>query len=170
MKVCLAYKCLSLKEQQQVLAKEFFFQGDFEYYADLKELAIANQDEFYMELKQVLKAAKGWNTERILLKLIEEENDLAEILEFVRNNPSYIETYVDQLVEHFPEKVIEIFAEYIKASAKGSSNRREYQRVCRKIKKFKKSAGQPKQIELIDELRSLYKKRPAFLDELGKIK
>lgn len=165
-----AYKFLSLKAEQQSLAKELLFAGDFEYYQDLKQLAQKNQEEFYFNLKQELKMRKGWNTTRIFLRLIEEENDLEEILDFVREDPSYIEEYAERLVDQFKEEVIEIYKRCIHTKARTSSNRREYQRVCHIIKKYKKIAGKPNQVELINELMGLYNKRPAFLDELGKMK
>ena len=74
----------------------------------------------------------------IFLKLLEEENDLGEILEFVRNNPSYIEDYAEKLVKRFKEEVIDIYKEYIESVARTSSNRKHYQGVCYKIKRFKK--------------------------------
>ena len=165
-----AYLFLSLKEEQQQLAKELLFAGNFEYYQDLKQLAQENQREFYINIKQELKMKKGWNTTRIFLRLIEEENDLEEILEFVRDDPSYIEDYAEKLVNQFKEEVIEIYKSFIHSVAKTSSNRRNYQGVCHIIKKYKKIAGKLKQVELINELMDLYKKRPAFLDELEKLK
>ena len=56
-----AYKFLSLKEEQQKLAKELFLKGDFDYYKDLKELNLENYEEFYTTLKQELKSRDGWN-------------------------------------------------------------------------------------------------------------
>ncbi|MEK4870268.1 SWIM zinc finger family protein [Niallia sp. FSL W8-1348] len=167
-----AYTFLALKEEQQVLAKELLLAGDFEYYRDLKELAKENQDvsSFYRSIKNELKTEKGWHTNRIFLKLIEEENDLEEMLDFVENNPSYIEDYAEKLVKVFKEEVIEIYKKYIHSIASISSNRRAYQGVCHKITRYKKIAGKPQQVELINELIGLYKKRPAFIDELGKIK
>lgn len=164
-----AYKCLGLKKEQQTLARELLLQGDFEYYQDLKELAAENQKEFYTHLKQELKAAKGWTTSRIFLKLIEKENDLEEMLKLVQENPGYIENYAEKLVNYFKEDVINIYKEYIISAARTSSNRRDYQGVCSKIARYKKIAGKPKQEELISELKGLYRKRPAFIDELGKI-
>lgn len=164
-----AYKNLQLKEEQQALAKELLLDGDFDFYKDLKELATGNHEVFYSNLKQELKAGKGWHSSRLFLKLIEEENDLDELLDFVRENPRYIEDYAEKLGKHFKEEVIEVYKRYIKSTASTSSNRRDYQGVCHKIKRYKKIAGKPNQVELINELMSLYKKRPAFIDELGKI-
>ncbi|WP_318503087.1 hypothetical protein [Bacillus sp. T3] len=165
-----AYKSLSLKKEQSQLAKELLLAGDFDYYHDLKEIAQEeHQGDFYTKLKEELKTEKGWNHRDIFLKMIEFENDLEEMLEFVRKNPSYIENYSKKLSQQYKEEVIEIYQKYITSIARNSSNRREYQGVCRKIKEYKKIAGKPKQVDLINELMSLNKKRPAFLDELGKL-
>lgn len=165
-----AYKKLHLKEEQQALAKELFFDGYFEYYQDLKELAKSNFDEFYTNLKIELKAGKGWNHESFFLKIIEEENDIDEIMNFVRSNPRYVEDYAKILVVHFKEEVLEIYNNYIKAKASSASNRKEYQGICQKIKKYKEVAGATKQEEIINELMDIYKKRPAFIDELGRVR
>lgn len=163
-----ALKSLSLKEEQNILAKELFFNGDFDYYQDLKKLA-ANQSEFYTNLKLELKKEKGWHASSLFLKLIEEENDLEEILKFVKDNPIYIEDYAEKLVKPFEEDTIEIYTNFIKSTASTSSNRRDYQGVCHKLTRYKKIAGKQKQVELINEFKVLYRRRPAFIDELGKI-
>jgi uncharacterized Zn finger protein len=163
-----AYKSLSLKEEQQILAKELLFDGNFDYYHILKEMA-ENQVEFYTNLKHELKTSKRRDMNRIFLKLVEEEHDLEEILDFVRANPAYIEVYDKKLVKHFKEEIIEIYQKYIHSVARQSSNRKDYKGVCQKITRYKKLSGKPKQQELISELMVLYKKRPAFIDELGKL-
>jgi hypothetical protein len=91
-------------------------------------------------------------------------------MEFVRRNPERIETYAEMLLDQHKEEVIEIYMEIIKSSAKSSSNRKEYKVICRKIKAYEKIAGKQNQTDLINELRNMYLKRPAFIDELGKIK
>lgn len=164
-----ALKSLSRKEEQRILAKELFLAGDFDYYQELKELATNNLDEFYTDLKLELKKGKGWYTTRLFLNLIEKENDLEEILEFVKSNPRYIEDYAEKLVNHFEEDAIEIYKKYIEAAASASSNRRDYQRVCQKLKGYKKIAGKQRQVEFKKELKALYRRRPAFIDELGRV-
>ncbi|WP_053362329.1 hypothetical protein [Bacillus sp. FJAT-27251] len=127
-----AYQALSLKEEQQGLAMELFLNGDFNYYGDLKELA-GDQDELYASLKHELKSRKGWQITGLFQQLIEQENDLEEILVFVRRNPQYIETYAEKLSDEYKQEVIEIYREYIKSAANAASNRKAYQRVCKKI-------------------------------------
>lgn len=166
-----AYKSLSQKDEQQSLAKELLLDGNFEYYQELKDLVSEDQDQeaFYTNLKHELKTGKAWQISGIFLKLIEQENDLEEMLGFVRDNPSYIERYAEKLVKPYKIEVIEIYKESIKLTARTSSKRKDYQGVCYQIMRYKKIAGKSKQMELINELMSLYKNRPAFIDELSKI-
>ncbi len=165
-----AYKELSLKEEQEKLAKELFLHGDFEYYSQLKELNTGDKEDFYNSLKQELKKDKNWSRRDIYLELIVAENDLDEIMEVVRENPRNIEDYADMLADKFRDEVIDIYKKHIKLSACASSDRRRYQEVCGILKRYKKIAGRKSQEELINELSDLYRKRPAFVDELSKIK
>ena len=66
--------------------------------------------------------------------------------------------------------MIEIYHHYIQSATSSSSNRKDYQRVCKIIQKYKKVAGPEQQENMISRLSDLYQKRPAFVDELSKIK
>jgi len=166
----MAYKELSLKEEQEKLAKELLFDGDFEYYKELKALVTGDKGVFYNKLKQELKNYNSWKGRGIYLKLIIEENDLYEIMEFVRENPENIEEYADILVDKFEDEVVEIYKNYIKSEAESSSCRSHYKGVCRILRKYEKIAGKESQKRVLNELSALYRRRPAFLDELSKIK
>ena len=163
-----AYKELSLKEEQQVLAKELFMSGDFEYYEELKAL-VKNHTQFYAHLKQELQKETGWKARNLLKRLIEEENDIAEMMELVRETPKLVEQYASELVVPFKDEIQEIYAKYIKMAAHAASDRRRYQDVCRIIRRYEKVAGENLRDELVNELKDIYKRKPAFLDELGKI-
>ncbi|MCG7336612.1 hypothetical protein MHZ95_15180 [Sporosarcina sp. ACRSM] len=163
-----AYKELTLKDEQQTLAKELFLNGDFEYYAELKELA-ENHAQFYAHLKQELQKETGWRAKDLFKRLIEEENDIAEMMELVRENPKPVEQYTSELVGSFKDEIQQIYAKYIKMAAHAASDRRRYQDVCRIIQRFEKVAGKNLREELVKELRDVYKRKPAFLDELSKI-
>ena len=88
---------------------------------------------------------------------------------FVRKSPENIEEYAGMLQEKFSDEVIEIYKEHIKATASFSQNRKDYQRVCGIIKRYKKIVGKKNQETIINELTAFYKKRPAFVDELSKV-
>ncbi|MGO5066820.1 SWIM zinc finger family protein [Clostridium sp. LCP25S3_F8] len=166
----MAYKELSMKSEQKKLAKELLLDGDFNYYKELKELTTEDKKVFYNRLKLELKNKHGCHRKMIYLKIIEEEKDLDEIMEFVRKNPENIGKYASMLVDKFKNEVIEIYKKYIKSEAYHSSNRQEYNEVCTIIRGYKDIAGKENQQEIINELSILYKRKPAFMDELSKIK
>jgi uncharacterized Zn finger protein len=165
-----AYKELSWKDEQEKLARELFMSGEFEYYRELIELTQEDKQDFYYRLKQELKQKNGWSITSLYLRLLEEEQDLDGIMEYVRSNPTSIERYMDLLLENYEEEVIEIFGSYIRSNADLSSNRKQYKSVCKLIKTYKKISGKEKQKILIDELKEKHLRRPAFLDELSKLK
>lgn len=169
-----AYKELSMENEQIELAKELLFAGNFEYYIELKELMNEDSEAFYKNLKSELreseKTVDRYIKKRIFIKLIEYENDLDEILQLLKELPSRVETYGDRLFGKFPEEVIKAYEIYIKNSASIASKRKDYANVCWKINNYEKFAGKGKVTEIVNELMNLYKKRPAFIDELKKIK
>ena len=164
-----AYKNLGMKKEQEDLGTSLLIQGEFEYYKDLKELAY-NKKEFYEDLKQKLKNGKNWKSKYVFIDIIYVENDFDEIMEYVRNNPTSIEAHAEKIKDQFYDEVIGMYKEHIKYGAEGSSNRKQYKGVCAIIKRYKKIAGKDNVKEIVSELKDKYAKRPAFIDELDKIK
>lgn len=165
-----AYKILSMKEEQEKLAKELLLKGNFEFYKDLKELNKEDEKVFYNSLKKELKDKKGFNIKSVYLKLILKENDLDAIMDYVRENTEAIEEFAGILVNKFKDEVIKIYEEHIDELSLFSTNRKQYQDICRRIKKYKKIAGKKNGEKIINKFMISYKKRPAFVDELSKIK
>lgn len=165
-----AYKKLYLKDEQRLLAKQLLFDGNFEYYNELRELNAGDDKEFYNKIKKELKTGKSWHCDSMYLKLILQENDLDEIMEYVKANPRNIESYANMLKTKFKDEVIVIYENHIKIEASNASNRKSYQAVCGIIKRYKTIAGKKNKEDVINELTELYRKKPAFVDELGKIK
>ncbi|GKV64821.1 MULTISPECIES: SWIM zinc finger domain-containing protein [unclassified Sporosarcina] len=161
------YKGLSLREEQAVLAKELFLDGDFDFYQELKMLS-ADPKQSYEQLKQELKAKGNWRSKGLYRQLIEEEHDTAELLEFVRENPEAVETYAKDLIELHENEILKIYKEYIHGIANRSSNRKGYQHVCGIIWRYGKLAGKQMELAVVDELRNRFARKPAFMDELGK--
>ena len=160
-----AYEKLSFKEEQIKLAKELLLDNEFEYYKKLKGL-VDNKEIFYNDIKKELKR----NAKGMYIELIVQEKDLDAIMDFVKETPGYIETYAEILVNKFKDEVIDIYSEFIKKQASCVSDRKAYQGVCGIIKRYKKIAGEENAEKIINEFKILYKKRPAFIDELSKVK
>lgn len=159
------YKQLQSPREQEKLGRELLFDGNFEYYWDLKELASENHTSFYEQLKQELAAENG----RMYLQLIEAEKDVDAILVYVRQKPSVIEEYMRYLMESHELEVVHLFATNVKMIAKGSASRSQYKGVCQILRRFRKIGGNEACASLVEELKVLYKRRPAFMDELSKL-
>ncbi|PLR86789.1 hypothetical protein CVD25_18110 [Bacillus canaveralius] len=99
-----------------------------------------------------------------------EENLTSKLQEYCQRHPSYITDFYPQLTGEFSEEVDALFKDYIEQSAAEASNRKKYYNVCRIIKLYKKACGKIKADGLIEALKQKYERRPAFVDELGKIK
>lgn len=164
-----AYKKLSLKAEQAQLAKEMLFDGHFEYYQELKDLNTGDETEFYDALKAKLKKDTRWQAKNMYVNLIEQEEDTDEIMAYVRENPQSIVKYAELLKDNYADEVVALYNNRIKAAAQFSTKRSAYQDVCSLIRRYKNIAGQDNAVELVHELRVLYKRRPAFVDELSKI-
>lgn len=165
-----AYKALSWKAEQQQLAKELFLDGNFDFYQELKDLSPGNEEALYQGLKQELKTSKAWQAKALYHKLIDDAGDLDELIEYVRENPGSIQTYAGILKDKFNNEVLEIYRAYVKSAAQRSQNRKDYQVVCGIISQYGKIAGLKNQELIIQELRVTYKRKPAFVDELRKVK
>lgn len=159
-----AYKQLKSHEEQMKIGCELLVGGDFEYYWELKELA-EEKAAFYEEVKLEL-AEKNV---RMYVQLIEAENDVDAILEYVREHTSSVQRYLQYLMDSHGEEAIQLFSRHVKEQAEYACNRKQYKEVCQALKRFRKVAGQEAQMKLAEELKQTYKNRPAFLDELGKL-
>jgi hypothetical protein len=163
----IAYKESYNKAEQEKLAKELLFNGDFKYYNELKQIIKTDKKVFYNNLKNEILDIGNVYSKNIYLELIEEENDVDEIMAFVRKNTYYIDAYVDKLKDKFFDEALIIYENYIFDRAKSTSTRKQYREVCKVIKKFKKISG--KSDGIIHKLKTAYHRRPAFIDELNKI-
>ncbi|MHC8515909.1 SWIM zinc finger family protein [Sporosarcina sp. ITBMC105] len=160
-----AYKEMNMSEEQIQTGRELLFAGEFDYYWDLKELAADDFPSFYDHLKKEL----ATSNQRMFLQLIEAENDVDSMLRYVQANPSSIEQFLKYLMDAHKEEAIRLFGTYIKEMADQTYNRSQYRGICQMLRRFKKIGGHIEQIRLIEELKELYKRRPAFIDELSKL-
>ncbi|ULT57724.1 hypothetical protein L1999_03965 [Neobacillus drentensis] len=63
-----------------------------------------------------------------------------------------------------------MFSHYITQSADEATDRKKYRKVCALIKTYKKACGTIASHHLITELMEKHKRRPAFLEELARIR
>ncbi|WP_148039024.1 hypothetical protein [Planococcus salinus] len=76
---------------------------------------------------------------------------------------------MEALLADYPHEVNEIYTAYIYRLIDRASNRKAYWSACQKIKGYKQALGAEAAGVLIEELKFMYPKRKALIDELGKI-
>ena len=160
-----AFKVLGLVEKQKDLAQKLLFEGDFSYYLELKQLG---EIDYNYLIEKTKKQNHGWGN-NIYLKIILHENDLPELLNYVQTKNFEIRNYADLLVTAYPEDVAKIYYQYILSIAAAADNRKKYRSVCNVIQDYRKYTERGKIQQLITELKALYNRKPAFLDELSKV-
>jgi hypothetical protein len=117
----------------------------------LTMIASKTKSHFYME---ILCIEKEWK--KLLNKLYDYPYDI-----FV---------YGKKMAQHFPKQTYEIYKQVITKDAHMATTRREYRKICRSIKELFEAGGTIEAIELIEEFKHNYKRRPAMLDELSKLR
>lgn len=157
------------KREAEKLAWMLLVDGELNYYGELRELS-ADSGQLYETAKQKLKDAGTWRAERVFLSLIDQENDLPEMMARSWAKPSSITSYGKRLAGEYPEEVAEIYETYIMDTAKRSSNRGQYRELCNILKAGIGTIGKVQVESLIVRLEADYRRRPAMLDELERLK
>lgn len=163
-----AYKHLNMITEQKALARKLLLNGNIDYYHELKEIFSDTWDTYYADLKKQFKD-ENLISLNIYPEILIKENDLDELLKYVKLDIRRIEHYDNILINDYRDKVDEIYISLINNTSKISSNRSQYRNVCRIIKKYKKLFNYDNVDAIINNLKATYKKRPAFIDELNKI-
>lgn len=165
----LVYEKMGDLENQKKLAFGLILENDYKYYLKLKQLC--SDEEWGGVVDEIL---ENLEEERFLPGIYErilvEEKLVAKILEYCRKRPSYIVSYYPHLIEEYPVEVDELFIKYILESVREATDRKKYKQVCAVIEKYKSAYGEKPAARLIGSLQMEYPRRPAFLDELKKMK
>ncbi|MCL2815670.1 MAG: SWIM zinc finger family protein [Oscillospiraceae bacterium] len=157
---------------QKELAYEFAVGGEFEYYLKLRKLYADNSKdtgEWHRIFDEILASVSESYPKRIYTDILIHEKMKPELLEYCAKHISTITEFHSHLLPDYKNEVNEIFTAYLKKSASQASDRRQYSEVCALIKKYAKICGKKNASEIIQEFKSLYAKRPAFVDELRKM-
>lgn len=163
-----AYEGLGSTAEMIDLGFEFALKGEEEYYAKLKSLVDAEQ---WPEMLNALLAEMTTHprSRPLYLGILIDEKRLEELLDYCRKDVSAIEHLYPHLLADYPHEVNEIYTAYIYRLIERASNRKAYWSACQKIKDFQQALGSEAAAGLIEELKFMYPKRSALLDELGKI-
>ena len=164
-----AYQHLNDLENQKSLGISLLLAGDYDYFGKLKKLY--EKDEWPAVLDYITENIDqtGYR-DHVYLQILKEENLTEKLLTYCQNNPYMISELYPDLMTEYPEQVKEIFIHYIRSIAEHSSNRKEYRGVCKIIRTFSTVTDHENTAKIIKELEQRYHRKPAFLDELSKIR
>lgn len=168
------YKYEIYKEQNDIeklknLAIRLIERNKIEYYYDLKKILGNNWKKSYENIIQKFEKNYFINPETYA-RILVEEKDFERLLKFVQKNPIYINSNYKYIIHKYPKEVNEIFFKYIKVRSKNANNRSHYKSICSEIKSYKKLSNMIITKKIIDYLMEENKRKPAFIDELRKLK
>jgi hypothetical protein len=164
-----AYEGLGDTHNQRKLALEFIYGNKEEFYTILKDLY--TDEEWKHVLGEIVETFEKMSYKpEIFVEILIRENLVTNLLEYCIKNKSRIVHLYQHLLEEYPDEVNEIFKEYIENTANEANERRKYKEVCKIISTYKKACGTKNAEELIARLKKQHIRRPAFLDELEKVK
>ena len=155
---------------QRSLALDFIEGGSFRHYQELKNTYSPEEwSGVYPDIIERL-AKKKNDFRGIYTQVLVEEQEWAKLMQYVRENPFNVDSYYKHLVAGYREEVYRIFRYNIEQAAARANSRSHYQGVCAIIRTLKKAGGKKEAREAVQSLLLKYPKRPAFRDELSKIK
>ena len=155
---------------QKDLARQFVLDGDFDYFAKFKTLYSTDSACEWSEILGRLLSDLDTHKRGVYVKILIAEDLKPSLMEYCRRNICSLTELYRYLLPDYEHELLPLFEALIRKSASAASNRSAYQSVCEIIRHFKKACGDAGAFAIINELLETYKRRPAFVDELRKIK
>ncbi len=152
-------------EKRLAQAKKLLLWGNENLWDDIKQIYIKDGvwEEKYRELLEQLKNSNQTSCYRSVLLA---ENEMERLMDDVRENTQDWLYYCNFLVEIYPDKVYDLCYKIIWDECARGMIRRDYQKAIRNIYQLIAWKGQDKARELINDLKKIYKGKPALRDEL----
>lgn len=148
-------------EKQIKTLESLVLLGEFSYYESLKNIHKENFDKYYQKL---LRKAK--KKQEIWCEIIVLENDVDEMLDYLRQYSDEITEYASIIRDKYFEEARNMYMNYIFDISEPVADRSHYRKICSHIVKYKNLFGLEEGIALVDYLDDKYKKRRAFREEL----
>ncbi|HYE11298.1 MAG TPA: hypothetical protein VEF53_14080 [Patescibacteria group bacterium] len=157
------------EEKLTEMVRFILFHGDASYFKKLKELYL-QQEAWEQKRESLLQDLSKALMVHEYASLLANEGEVQKLLAVIKLYKSYIIYHGKQLIESFPDETYKIYEEYILEETKAATDRRKYKNVCEIIKNLSETIEKTKALELIDRLSEMYQRRPAMLEEFGRLK
>ena len=143
----------------------------FDYYPKLK--ALVSPSEWPEQYKQIVKEGKKRSNE-FMARIYAAENDYPMLYQSIMSVRygvlQMLQQYMVMLPEEYHEKLLQKGYTSIDIEANRAEKRSDYACVVSKIRQFSALPGaKPLADEMVTNLRTIYSRRPAYMDELSKL-
>ena len=148
------------------------FRNEQDYFQVLKEHVKPEEWEAFVDgIVSEIKAKRRWYDTGLVGTIYIREEKWDKLWEMVKENPtlSTIEQYESYLSKHYADEMVDLYAGRILDYLERNMGRDHYQTACRYIRRMIKLGGKAKANNLIAQLRTLYAKRPALMEELDRV-
>ena len=148
------------------------FRNEQDYFQVLKEHVKPEEWEAFVDgIVSEIKAKRRWYDTGLVGTIYIREEKWDKLWEMVKENPtlSTIEQYESYLSKHYAGEMVDLYASLILDYLERNMGRDHYQTACRYIRRMIKLGGKAKANNLIAQLRTLYAKRPALMQELDRV-
>jgi hypothetical protein len=149
-------------------ARKILLGGDLAYYDKLK-LLLQESETWFKLYPELLTECKSKLPHTQYAVILSKEQESKLLLGEVKAHPTLVYTYGKLLARKYTADISEIFTAQIKKEAAAAYGRDAYQAVCANITIFANAGYSVETIAIIVEFAELYKRKPAFTDELSKI-
>lgn len=157
------YTITGNKEKLKDMCCKLILEDNIEYYTEWKFLIPMEMRQ--AEIEKILKKSNFQVYEYIIL----EENFTDKIFKFCTDYPYKIsELYYRLNGTVYEEQTKEIYKKYIYSEAKMASDRSAYKQVVKILKGYANNCGKNEAESIAQDFRDIYRRRPAFMDELKK--
>lgn len=161
-------------------------QGNIKAYREeLKNLILFFNDtnlEDYVELRSLF-SDKEWIKERdsiieqltpgrFLCEILETEQLYGQLFDVIlrSDNRDLLHQYTRVLNDEYPEKLIQLYREFVEKQAESTGSRKHYYQIVEELRIMKSITGGDKVVdEIIKKWKIQYKNRSAMLDELNRV-
>ena len=157
------------------LSRTLFLESHMErkpYFDVLKKNISKEEWNGYVDgLVMELKTKSRWGDSATVAQIYVWEERWSDLLNIVRKDVSLraIDVYSKYLVKEFPSEMADLYQMAILKDMEVNVGRNHYQNACRYLRRMIKMGERDKANVVIDELRRLYPKRRALMEELQKV-
>jgi len=146
-------------------SRRIVLRGDLNYYDKLKAQLreIGEWDAAYPVLLEDCAQQLSYIN---YMKVLRGECEFDLLFEQLQAHPEEVYAYGKFLAEEYEGGVRSIYYNQIRREAEKAYGRDSYQVVCRHIENFAQTGFAPVAMTLIEDFMQLYKRKPAFVDEL----